>query len=69
MKKAKDSESVIKALLALRQEAALLVMPGMWRESPGGDLYSYEGGTQRLDDFKEAVAVCEATMIEEGVDP
>ena len=63
------SPRMIKAFKRLRQVSAELTMEGMWKKSPGGDLYTYEGPTSLVDEFKDAIAACEAQMIEEGIDP
>lgn len=62
------SLELLRALKEVRFQARLLLMPGMWKKSPGGDQYTYEGPMNSVDDLEAAVDICEAIMIDEGVD-
>lgn len=62
-------DEVLAALKNLRQEVAELFESGMWKKSPGGDQYTYEGPTSKVDEVRDALGTAEMEMVQKGVDP
>lgn len=64
----RPSDETIEALLELKFQVAEFLMPGMWRESPGGDKYFYEGPTSLIDSVREAYETVDGILIMEQDD-
>lgn len=59
----RPSDEAVKALLELRFQVAELFEPGMWRESPGGNKYFYEGPTSLIDSVREVYETVDGILI------
>lgn len=64
----RPSDEAVEALLELKFQVAELFEPGMWRESPGGDKYFYEGPMSLIDSVLEAYETVDGILIMEQDD-